>query len=300
MPFSLDVVDGGAAGAHLDIPDSGLVVGRAAQPPGELEGDPALSREHARFTPRGDGVLVVEDLGSTNGTRVNGALIGGPTAARAGDVVQVGGTTLRVFARKAAATTHLPVVPATPDRARPAGGPSEAGDDGEARLRDALFAWLSRDPEGRELLVRLDSDPAGAARPLAEWIRDRRGEAPAQLATYVSGGHVERLVNIARADAVHIHEPPKHLWDKVANAHGAALLFLMLGIGAVVGGIASFGYVVVSFIDEVWSKLGSSNPSPDIHVQFSPWAPLGLALEVVGVVMIILSVGASARDRRKA
>ena len=116
----------------------------------------------------------------------------------------------------------------------------------------------------------------------------------------MSGGHVERLVNIARADAVHIHEPPKHLWDKVANAHGAALLFLMLGIGAVVGRIASFGYVVVSFISEVWSQLGSNDPSPQIHVQFSPWAPLGLGLEVVGVVMIILAVGASVRDRRKA
>ncbi len=299
MPFSLDVVEGSATGAHVDIPDSGLVVGRAAQPPGELEGDPALSREHARFTPRDDGVLVVEDLGSTNGTRINGALIGGPTAARPGDVVQVGGTTLRVFARRTAATTHIPVVPGVLDPP-PAGGVAEVGDDAEARLRDALFAWLSRDPEGRELLVRLDSDPAGAARPLAEWIRDRRGDAPAQLATYVSGGHVERLVNIARADAVHIHEPPKHLWDKVANAHGAALLFLMLGIGAVVGGIASFGYVVVSFISEVWSQLGSNDPSPQIHVQFNPWAPLGLGLEVVGVVMIILAVGASARDRRKA
>ena len=38
--------------------------------------DPDVSRRHARVTPRGD-TVVVEDLGSTNGTFVNGERIAG-------------------------------------------------------------------------------------------------------------------------------------------------------------------------------------------------------------------------------
>jgi hypothetical protein len=276
LPFTLDVVRGHAAGGRLDIPASGLTVGREALPPAELDGDPALSREHARFIPSGDGNLVVEDLHSTNGTLVNGRRIAEPTPARPGDVIQVGATVLRVLARPAAELE---------------------ADDG--RMREALFAWLSRDSEGRRLLARLETDPDGAARPLAEWIRTRQASAPSQLATYVAGGHVERLVNIANARDVHIHEPPKQLWDKVANARGAPLLFLLLGIGAVVGGFASFAYPAVTAIGQGWSRVRSGDSTPP-DVQIIPWVPLGMGLMVVGVVMVVLAVGASARDRRAA
>jgi len=286
MTYSLDVVDGSAAGARLEIPNSGLLVGRSARPPGQLGGDPALSRQHARFTPSPDGALLVEDLGSTNGTRVNGAMIRGSFVAHPGDVVQVGETTMRIFGDQGSGAGSTVV------RHRHV--------ESDADLREALYAWLSHDREGRELLSRLDHDAAGTAEPLADWIARRRHDAPAPLATYVSGGHVERLVNIANARDVHIHEPPKQLWDKVANARGGPLLFLMVGIAAIVGGFASFGYVVVSFIATVWSDLGSgSQPSPP-SVQFVPWAPLGLALEVAGVVIITLAIGASARDARRA
>jgi hypothetical protein len=172
--------------------------------------------------------------------------------------------------------------------------------ESDADLREALYAWLSRDREGRELLSRLDHDAAGTAEPLADWIARRRHDAPAPLATYVSGGHVERLVNIANARDVHIHEPPKQLWDKVANARGGALVFLMVGIAAIVGGFASFGYVVVSFIATAWSGLGPGSPPSTTSVQFVPWAPLGLGLEIAGVVIVILAIGASARDTRRA
>jgi hypothetical protein len=298
VTYSLDVVDGSAAGVRLEIPNSGLLVGRSARPPGHLGGDPALSRQHARFTPSPDGALLVEDLGSTNGTRVNGTTIRGPFVAHSGDVVQVGETTLRIFGEDAATTRSHPAFEAR----SAAGSTAVRGEDAEseAHLREALYAWLSQDREGRELLSRLDHDAAGTAEPLADWIAQRRRHAPAPLATYVTGGHVDRLVNIANARDVHIHEPPKQLWDKVANARGGAFLFLMLGIAAVVGGIASFGYVVVSFIATVWSSLGSNSTAPPkFTVHFVPWAPLGLGLEVAGLVIITLAVGASARESRR-
>lgn len=54
-----------------------------------------VSGRHARFTLMGQN-LFVEDLGSRNGTAVNGQPVSDPTALRAGDVVTVGDVALRV------------------------------------------------------------------------------------------------------------------------------------------------------------------------------------------------------------
>ena len=69
---------------------------------GRLGDDPELSRRHARLS-RSDGRVVVEDLGSTNGTLVNGKAISDPTTLAAGDSIEVGSTELRVLDVPAAA-----------------------------------------------------------------------------------------------------------------------------------------------------------------------------------------------------
>ncbi|MDR3053424.1 MAG: FHA domain-containing protein [Coriobacteriales bacterium] len=54
-----------------------------------------VSGRHARFTRVVDD-LVVEDLGSTNGTLVNGQPISGPVVLGEGDIVGIGEVSLRV------------------------------------------------------------------------------------------------------------------------------------------------------------------------------------------------------------
>ena len=54
-----------------------------------------VSGRHARFTLMGKN-LFVEDLGSTNGTTVNGDRISDPTALRDKDVVTIGDVAIRV------------------------------------------------------------------------------------------------------------------------------------------------------------------------------------------------------------
>lgn len=71
-----------------------VIVGRS---PGAdiVIGASYVSGRHARFSLMGQN-LFVEDLGSTNGTAVNGRLISDPVALRNNDVVNVGDVAIRV------------------------------------------------------------------------------------------------------------------------------------------------------------------------------------------------------------
>jgi FHA domain len=71
-----------------------LSVGRSSTNDIELRGDGFASARHARFDPRPDGVWL-EDVGSTNGTFVNGIRLERPRKLAPGDVVRVGETDLR-------------------------------------------------------------------------------------------------------------------------------------------------------------------------------------------------------------
>ena len=77
-----------------------IVVGRAA-PADVAVPDPSLSRQHARFELSEDDVLQVEDLGSTNGTTVNGAAVE-RTELQADDEVVLGRVTVSLYMQAAA------------------------------------------------------------------------------------------------------------------------------------------------------------------------------------------------------
>lgn len=65
-------------------------IGRSANN-GIVINDAEISRRHAQITPQGDS-YVLEDLGSTNGTFVNGLRLNQPTALKHGDSVEFGDT----------------------------------------------------------------------------------------------------------------------------------------------------------------------------------------------------------------
>jgi pSer/pThr/pTyr-binding forkhead associated (FHA) protein len=71
-----------------------LTIGRAEDNAVALAGDEFASGHHARIESQRDGVWIL-DLGSTNGTFVNGKRLDGRRQLREGDVVQVGDTELR-------------------------------------------------------------------------------------------------------------------------------------------------------------------------------------------------------------
>jgi hypothetical protein len=71
-----------------------LRVGRGKDNDLSIERDEYASSHHARFEPRRDGVYV-EDVGSTNGTFVNGIRLARERRLAPGDVIRIGETDLR-------------------------------------------------------------------------------------------------------------------------------------------------------------------------------------------------------------
>ena len=134
-----------------------IVLGRGAGATG-LGDDPEVSRRHARVSVSGD-QIAIEDLGSANGTYVNGQRITTATALRAGDRVTIGGTVLEVAAPARTDHTQVAGVPAArPDATRAVSVPSGPRE----RLRVVTGALQGQElPIEDDLLVGRDaSGPA--------------------------------------------------------------------------------------------------------------------------------------------
>jgi Protein of unknown function (DUF3662)/FHA domain len=79
-------------GRRLVVGPAGVTLGRSRECDIVLQ-DPNVSRKHAEVRPRG-GSWVVADLGSTNGSRINGRWIQGSEVIKPGDQIEVGSTQL--------------------------------------------------------------------------------------------------------------------------------------------------------------------------------------------------------------
>jgi hypothetical protein len=80
-------------GKRMVVGDRGATVGRSRQCEIVVE-DPNVSRRHGELRPRG-GSWVFTDLGSTNGSRVNGRPVEGPTVVKPGDEIELGTAVMR-------------------------------------------------------------------------------------------------------------------------------------------------------------------------------------------------------------
>ena len=78
---------------EVEVTDA-TVLGRSDEADVLLD-DPYASEFHMRLLAQENG-LVLHDLGSTNGTYVNGRRVTAPTTLRRGDSVQVGKTVMEV------------------------------------------------------------------------------------------------------------------------------------------------------------------------------------------------------------
>ncbi len=89
----LEIVEGADSGRQATL-GTPLEIGRDQSTDVALD-DEQASRRHARVSAQGD-LALLEDLGSTNGTFVNGQPIEGPRVLRPGDRIRVGLTVIEL------------------------------------------------------------------------------------------------------------------------------------------------------------------------------------------------------------
>lgn len=109
-------------------PPRRLAVAQALEVGRECDGlvvdDPQVSRRHLRLTPTKAG-LRVEDLGSANGTRINGVAILASAQAGPGDILGFGATELTVLGDRSSALSEETATAAVPKAVRPPAGALE-------------------------------------------------------------------------------------------------------------------------------------------------------------------------------
>ncbi len=93
---ALVVIHGEDLGRKFDLTGEEISIGRSSKCDIQVDQD-AVSRQHATLT-NDAGRLLVEDLGSTNGTIVNDEHIEGPLRLRNGDFIKIGRTIFKFIA----------------------------------------------------------------------------------------------------------------------------------------------------------------------------------------------------------
>lgn len=126
MPFQLVMRAGPQPGAVFPLQKNEIYIGR--DPSNDLViGDAEVSRKHARLIWQSGG-YILEDLGSTNGTYLNGQRLLGPHVMRPGEVIQLGENVSLVFEAlydpnatrlSPAAAAYQPSIPPYPSQAVP-------------------------------------------------------------------------------------------------------------------------------------------------------------------------------------
>ena len=156
--------------------------------------DPEVSRRHATIRSLDD-ALAIEDLGSTNGTFVNGERLTGVSGLKDGDVITMANSALRVEVQVDAGATRLrPVQTAPAPQAQPAPEPEPA----PAPAPPAPPTPTPAPPQP----AAAQPDPPAAEQ--ATRFGEVRGEVPAPEPS--SASRVHQAVNPTPA-------PPKHDFD---------------------------------------------------------------------------------------
>ena len=88
------ITQGNQAGLSADLSGGVIMIGRSADCQLILEDD-YVSTRHARVVSSPNGIYI-EDLGSTNGSYVNGQRITAPTTITLADSVRIGKTMMRL------------------------------------------------------------------------------------------------------------------------------------------------------------------------------------------------------------
>jgi hypothetical protein len=161
VPFSLRIEDGKFAGRRYVFDQAEVVLGRTPENDVVVPDDGA-SRKHARISQDGE-AYKVEDMHSSNGTRVNGQPLTRPLSLRDGDLVQIGDVTFKFGSHEQAPnSTRIVAVSDLPQWDRPSTALARSA-GGALAAPGAPGGAAARGPGGA--LARPGAKPAASRRP---------------------------------------------------------------------------------------------------------------------------------------
>jgi S1-C subfamily serine protease len=149
----LEIREGPGAGTTIEVGEGRFVIGREETCDLVLADDPEASRQHAYLIALPDGRCEIGDLGSRNGTFVDGERLVEPRALSGGEEVRIGQTVLVAQAPEPAEPPPAPAVPppppppAEPPPAEPEPAAAGPGRD-QSRVRAAASSIRRRMPGG--------------------------------------------------------------------------------------------------------------------------------------------------------
>lgn len=249
MTVSLAITRGSDQGAERSL-DRELTIGRDPGADLTLE-DTGVSRHHARLRVGDDGAPVVEDLGSVNGTYVNGERIGGERRLADGDEVQIGTTAIAIQGA-GAATLPTEIAPA-PARERPVPAPRPAtppAPDGEHTLNWIAITAFILGPLSILLILTGSGSAFYAALPVA-------------IAAIVCGSIGKRAVDRGRRKGLRGLALTGQVLGVVGTIVAAVAIVALLALNAALDAGAES---LSGLIDEVRSEIEGIPLPEDVQV----------------------------------
>jgi hypothetical protein len=169
LTITLTIQRGPQRGQRFSVAKDSIIIGRMAGSD-VVVSDSEVSRRHASITWE-EGQPVIRDLGSTNGTFVNGVRLTSPRALRDGDTIGLGKVRLGF---------QCPAIAgARPREARPAPPPPAYAPPAEAGRGPGGLSWLTLGLSGLAIVVSLVAVAVGA------YFYTQRGEKVAEGPTVV-------------------------------------------------------------------------------------------------------------------
>ncbi len=149
MQVKLKVVGGKHAGREIGITIPNFIIGRGEQAHLRPNSD-LVSREHCSIL-TGNGKVIVKDLGSRNGTLVNGNLIDGEFSASPGDVLRVGKLQFEFIIDVAQPSVKKPKVTGVADAVARTRSNGQVAD--ESITDESITDWLAQPVETSKSLT---------------------------------------------------------------------------------------------------------------------------------------------------
>lgn len=144
-PPYMVVVDGPRAGAHFPLSEGPNIIGRSIGCAIRLE-DQSVSRQHVEIL-KGDSGWMVKDLGSKNGTTVNGNSVTDPVIIGHKDIVKAGIYQLRLITQPTSLEEEMKLPPTVPSAVSDRTVFVSAPPDGQTASMDATSKDLHLPPK---------------------------------------------------------------------------------------------------------------------------------------------------------